>query len=145
MNSWKENWEESKRHYLEWWNGKGIVLSMWEHLEKDGNPHAVIPKPAKAKDLNQYWFDPQWRAENLDYQLSRSSFKADILPVANTHLGPGSLAAIMGAELGAGEETIWIRHRKGTEMKLELNENNPGWKLHKDLLKACKVKAFRHA
>ena len=141
MRTWKENWEESKKNYLDWWNGKGIVLSMWEHLYIEGNPHAIVPKPAEAKDRSQFWFEPLWRAENLNYQLSRSSFKADILPVANTHLGPGSLAAILGAKLEGGEDTIWIRHHEGGEMKLELDENNPAWKLHLDLLKACKAKS----
>lgn len=144
MNTWKENWEESKKHYLDWWNGKGIVLSMWEHLEKEGKPHAEIPKPAKAKDQDQYWFDPQWRAGNLHYQLSRSSFKADILPVANTHLGPGSLAALMGAELAGGEDTIWIKQIEGNEMNLSFDEDKPAWKLHENLLKACKAKANGH-
>lgn len=141
MYTWKENWEESKKNYIDWWNSKGIVLSMWEHLQKDGAPHELITPPSPALDLNQYWFDPQWRAANLDYQLSRSSFKADILPVANTHLGPGSLAALMGADLEGGEDTIWIRHREGSEMKLELDENNYWWQLHLDLLKACKAKS----
>ncbi len=144
MDTWKENWEESKMRYLDWWQGKGIILSMWEHLEKDGGPHAAIPRPAEPHDLNQFWFDPQWRAEYLDYQLALSSFKADILPVANTHLGPGSLAAMMGAELEGGKDTIWIRHREGKPLKLEFDENDPAWKLHLDLLKACKSRAKGH-
>lgn len=141
MNTWKQNWEESKKNYLDWWNRKGIVLSMWEHLEKEGAPHDLVPKPLVARDLNQYWFDPQWRADNLHDQLSRSSFKADILPVANTHLGPGSLAAMMGAELEGGQDTIWIRHRSGGEMKLVFDESDPVWQLHRNLLKACKANA----
>ncbi|MCW0481809.1 hypothetical protein [Gaoshiqia sediminis] len=139
MKTWKTNWEESQRRYIDWWNGKGIVLSMWEHLQKDGAPHEVVPPPALARDLHQLWFDPKWRAENLHYQLSRSSFKADILPVANTHLGPGSLAAMMGAVLDGGEDTIWIKHVEGKELNLTFNENDPYWKLHEDLLKACKA------
>jgi hypothetical protein len=141
MQTWKQNLEESKRRYIDWWNGKGIVLSMWEHLQKEGAPHQQIPPPAPANNLQQYWFDPQWRAENLDYQMSRYSYKADILPVANTHLGPGSLASMMGAELDGGEDTIWIRHKEGNQMKLYLDENDPGWKLHQDLLLACKAKS----
>jgi hypothetical protein len=141
MNTWKENWEESKKHYLDWWNGKGIVLSMWEHLPKDGRPHAEVPKPADARDLHQYWFDPQWRADHLHYRLSRTSFKADILPVANTHLGPGSLALMMGAEPEGGQDTIWIRESPGKEMMLRFDENHPGWILHRDLLKACEALA----
>lgn len=141
MITWKENWEESKKRYLDWWNGKGIILSMWEHLEKDGASYADVPKPPAPKDLKQYWFDPQWRAQNLHYQMSRNSYKADIIPVANTHLGPGSLAAFMGAELDGGEDTIWIRHKEGAEMKLEFDENDPAWQLHVDLLNACKAQA----
>ncbi|HRA68881.1 MAG TPA: hypothetical protein PL187_22840, partial [Caldilinea sp.] len=98
MNSafWKTNWDESRQHYLDWWDRKGLVITMWEHLEKAGPPHADVPRPAPARDWTQYWFDPAWRAANLHYRLALSSFKADILPVASTHLGPGSLAAILG-------------------------------------------------
>lgn len=139
--AWKTNWEESKKHYTDWWNGKGLVLSMWEHLQQGVTPHADVPKPAPARDLKQYWFDPQWRADNLHYLLSRSSFMADIPPVANTHLGPGSLAALMGAELDGGPDTIWIRHKPGTEMNLTFDQKHPMWQLHTDLLKACKANA----
>ncbi|WP_163712483.1 uroporphyrinogen decarboxylase/cobalamine-independent methonine synthase family protein [Mangrovibacterium lignilyticum] len=141
MNTWKKNWEESKKHYTDWWNGKGIVLSMWEHLQEGVTPYENIAQPAAPQNLQQYWFDPKWRADNLHYLLSRSSFLADIPPIANTHLGPGSLAALMGAELDGGEDTIWIRHKAGTEMKLEFDENHPMWKLHVDLLKASKANA----
>ena len=139
--TWKKNWEESKKHYSDWWNHKGLVISMWEHLEKEGAPHKVVPCPAPCKDANQFYFDPQWRAEYLHYQLSKSSFLADIPPVANTHLGPGSLAAILGAELEGSEETIWIRHRNDFGDDFNLDPENKWWKLHLDLLKACKEKA----
>lgn len=138
---WKENWEESRQHYLDWWAGKGLVISMWEQLEKDGAPHEHVPPPAPARDLQQYWFDPEWRSTNLHYLLSRSSFKADILPVANTHLGPGSLAAILGAELEGGEETIWIRPQTEQGDAIVLDPSNRWWQLHLDLIKACKRRA----
>jgi hypothetical protein len=108
---WKDNWPESRQHYLDWWAGDGLVISMWGHLKKDGAPHEPVQLVPTAKDLDRYWFDPEWRAANLHFTLSRSSFKADILPVANTHLGPGSLAAILGASLDGNEGTIWIHPR----------------------------------
>lgn len=141
MNVWKQNWEQSKKNYINWWNGKGLVISMWEHLLKEGEPHEKVKKPDPAKDLRQRWFDPEWRADDLHYQLSRSSFKADIPPVANTHLGPGSLAAILGAELDAGEDTIWIRQNADASGQIVFNENNARWRLHVDLLKACKQRS----
>jgi hypothetical protein len=136
--TWKQNWKDSKKRYLDWWKGKGLVISMWEHLKKEGKPHEPINPPLPQKDINQYWFDPDWRAKYLHYQLSQSSFKADILPVANTQLGPGSLAAILGAELEGGEDTIWIKHKDNFGDEISFDEKNKWWQLHLDLLKACK-------
>lgn len=138
---WKDNWQESRQRYLDWWAGKGLITSMWEHLQKEGAPHEEVPPPPPARDRSQYWFDPQWRAANIHYRLSRSSFKGDILPVANTHLGPGSLAAILGSELEGGDDTIWIHQRPNDSDEITLDENNPWWKQHLDLIRACKVNA----
>lgn len=112
---------------------------MWEHLEKEGAPHQKIEAPEPAKNLQQKWFDPKWRAQSLNYQLSLSSFKADILPVANTHLGPGSLAACLGAELDGGEDTIWIKENAAFDGNIQLLENNKWWQLHLNLVQECKT------
>jgi len=137
-NTWKANWEESRQHYLDWWNGTGLVISMWEHMEKEGEPHVEILPPQPAKDAEQYWFDPEWRAAHIHYRLSKSVLKADIPPVANTHLGPGSLAAILGAVLEGGEDAIWIRKPDNFNPEIQPDENNRYWLLHRDLLKACR-------
>ena len=141
---WKANWEESRRHYLDWWARKGLVITMWEHLRKDGPPHAPVAPPPPARDRAQYWFDPEWRAANIHYNLAHSSFKADILPVANTHLGPGSLAAILGSPLEGDEETIWIHPRPEDSDDIVFDEANPWWQLHLDLIRACKRRADSH-
>ena len=78
METWKTNLDETKKRYIDWWNHKGIILNMWEHFQEDVKPHADIPAPSPAKDLNQKWFDPQWRAEYLDWYVAHSSLKADI-------------------------------------------------------------------
>ena len=144
MNTWKPNLEETKRHYIDWWNHKGIILNMWEHFQEGVTPHAEIPAPPAPKDLNQQWFDPQWRAEYLDWYVAHSSLKADMLPVANTQLGPGSLAAILGGVFEGGEDTIWIHPNPNYTDDIRFDESHPNWLLHKELLKACKEKAQRH-
>lgn len=144
MNTWKPDLETTKQRYIDWWNHKGIVLNMWEHLQEGVKPHADVPRPAGPADLNQKWFDPQWRADYLDWYVAHSSLKADILPVANTQLGPGSLAAILGGVLEGGEDTIWIHPDPHFDGQVRFDENHPNWKLHKDLLKACKQKAQGH-
>ena len=117
---------------------------MWEHFQEGVQPHAEITPPALAKDLSQKWFDPQWRAEYLDWYVAHSSLKADILPVANTQLGPGSLAAILGGVFEGGEDTIWIHPNPDFTDEIVFNPEHPNWILHKELLKACKAKANGH-
>ena len=144
MNTWKTNLEETKQRYIDWWNHKGVVLNMWEHFQQGVTPHADIPQPKPYKDLNQRWFDPEWRAEYLDWYVAHSCLKADILPVANTQLGPGSLAAILGGVFEGGEDTIWIHPDPQFSDNIVFNPNHPNWLLHKDLLRACKRKAQGH-
>lgn len=141
---WKPNLEETKKHYIDWWNHKGIVLNMWEHFQEGVKHHADVPMPPAPKSLDQKWFDPEWRAEYLDWYVAHSSMKADMLPVANTQLGPGSLAAILGGVFEGGEDTIWIHPNPNytDDIKFDINDPaNKNWQLHKDLLRACKKKA----
>ena len=144
MKTWKSNLEETKQRYINWWNHKGIILNMWEHFQEGVQPHAEITPPAPAKDLSQKWFDPQWRAEYQDWYVAHSSLKADILPVANTQLGPGSLAAILGGVFEGGEDTIWIHPNPDFTDEIVFNPEHPNWILYKELLKACKAKANGH-
>ena len=117
---------------------------MWEHFQEGVKPHADIPAPTPYKDLNQRWFDPQWRAEYLDWYVAHSSLMADMLPVANTQLGPGSLAAILGGVFEGGEDTIWIHPNPNYTDNIVFNPQHPNYLLHKELLKACKAKAQGH-
>ena len=144
MITWKKNLEETKQRYINWWNHKGIILNMWEHFQEGVKPHADIPMPAPPKDLNQRWFDPQWRAEYLDWYVAHSSLMADMLPVANTQLGPGSLAAILGGVFEGGEDTIWIHPNPNYTDEITFDPQHPNYLLHKELLKACKAKAQGH-
>lgn len=164
MKTWKENLEETKKHYVNWWNHKGIVVNMWEHFQEGVAPHGPysgeqpihlteaarnnygtgafgLPGAPKAKDGNQRWFDPEWRAGFLDWYVGHSCLKADMLPVANTQLGPGSLASILGSRVEGGEDTIWIHPNPNFSDKLTFDPNNEQLRIHKELLKACKRKA----
>ena len=153
MKTWKTNLEETKHRYIDWWNHRGIIISMWEHFQQGVKPHANVPAPAPPRDLNQKWFDPEWRADYLDWYVAHSCLKADMLPVANTQLGPGSLAAILGGVFEGGEDTIWIHPNPALANSVPggspsgdiiFDPSHPNWLLHKNLLKACKRKAQGH-
>lgn len=50
---WKENWEESSRRYIDWWNQKGVLINMWEHLQQGVKPHANIAVPVPSPAWNR--------------------------------------------------------------------------------------------
>jgi hypothetical protein len=134
---WKDDWDTTRARYLDWWAGRGLVISMWEHLDVDGICHEEVRVPAPPRDLDQRWFDADWRAADIHYRLSRSELRADIPPVANTQLGPGSLAACLGAELVGGEETIWIE-ALAPDAPVALDSANPWLRTHLNLVEACR-------
>ena len=138
---WKPNLELTKQHYIDWWNHKGIVLNMWEHFQTGVAPHADVPAPPAPKDLNQKWFDPEWRAEYLDWYVAHSCLKADMLPVANTQLGPGSLAAILGGSVRRGRRHNLDTPRPRLQGRHNVQPRASNYLLHKALLRACKQKA----
>ena len=144
MVTWKNNLEQTKQHYINWWNGKGIVLNMWEHFQDGVTPHSNVPMPPAPKGNYQKWFDADWRSDYLDYYVAHSCLKADILPVANTQLGPGSLAAILGGRFEGGDDTIWIHPDSNYRDDFEFFSNHPNYLLHKQLLKLCKAKSKGH-
>lgn len=144
MNTWKQNLEETKRRYVDWWNHRGIIVNMWEHFQTGVTPHADVQAPPPPQSLDQKWFDPQWRADYLDWYVAHSSLKADMLPVANTQLGPGSLAAILGGVFEGGEDTIWIHPNPDYSDDIVFDPQHPNYLLHKELLRACKAKAQGH-
>ena len=144
MDTWKSNMEETKRHYLDWWNRKGVIVNMWEHFQQGVTPHADVSPPPPPRDLKQRWLDPDWRSQQLHWYVANSSLKADILPVANTQLGPGSLAAILGGVFEGGEDTIWIHPSPTFDDTIPFDPKHPNYLLHKQLLRACKERAQGH-
>lgn len=165
--TWKPNLAETKKHYINWWNHRGIVLNMWEHFQQGVQPHGPyagenpiiltqaaandygtgsfgLPGAPVAQSLRQRWFDPKWRAEFLDWYVGHSCLKADMLPVANTQLGPGSMAAILGSIFEGGEDTIWIHPDPHYTDDFRFDPNHPNFQLHKDLLRACVERSQGH-
>ena len=141
---WKNNLEQTKKHFIDWWQHKGLVVSMWEHFQEGVAAHADVPPPPPPRDLDQKWFDPVWRAQYLDWYVAHSSTMADMLPVANTQLGPGSLAAILGGGLEGGEDTIWIHPNPRFTDDITFDPHHPNWLLHKQLLMESKQRAKGH-
>jgi hypothetical protein len=100
MNMWKENWEDTKRHLVDWWNREGLVLGEWGSPLREGAPHENTTAPMKAQSVREQYCAPELRARRNHHDLARRSFPADVLPISSTDIGPGSLALFLGSEPG---------------------------------------------
>ena len=105
--SWKPNWEQTKSHFIKWWQHEGLVFNTWQAVATD-NHHEASDHPGESPDINFFYTQPEWRSLWNHYLLSRQNFPADVLPVASTDIGPGSLAILMGGDAQLADDTVWF-------------------------------------
>lgn len=143
---WKPNWTETKKHFTDWWRCEGLVLGMWGAPPAD-HPHSGGPRPLPPATFDETYTDTGWRTANIRDDLSRLAFPADTLPIADTNMGPGSLALYLGSEPHFTPETVWFsdvfRETENPEAlpPLRFDPENRWWKLTEDLLRRCRALA----
>lgn len=143
--SWKPNWEETKRHFVDWWNGKGLVLGSpgWWGTSPASTPHEILEEVTPAASREEFHTDALRRARYNHWSLSVQAFPADVLPVSETEIGPGSMALLLGSEPGFSETTVWYHPCMKDEPEperlppLRFDPGNKWWKVHEATLRAC--------
>ena len=134
---WKENWEETRQRFLDWWDRKGFLIGGGEEYRLP-KQRAKVRDPGPEKSVQQFYTDAVWRAEKARYDLSWRPFLADVLPVADTNIGPGSLGTFLGAEPGLTYETVWYRPAikdPDTHPPLRFDAENRWWKIHEAIIR----------
>ena len=136
-NLWKKDWPEARQHFVDWWNRDGFVFGAWD-LHPADSPHAVVADPGKERDVVQFYADPVWRARHNRFGISKQAFPADVFPVANCDIGPGSLGTFLGAEPNLTYATVWYKpwisdpDAVGT---LRFDPSTKWYRIHEELLK----------
>jgi hypothetical protein len=144
---WKSNWEECKQRFVKWWNRESLLVGMWGAPEISHCIHDNVPAPAKPATIERRYCDAAFRAAENHFRLSRSVFPLDIVPVAITDFGPGSLAMFLGSQPWFAEDTVWFHPCLEQELEperlppLQFDENNPWWKISKQVIRACVERA----
>lgn len=132
--TWKENWPETQEHFLQWWQRKGLLIGSWG-APLGVTPHEVVSEPPAPANLEDAHANARLRAQREHYNLSRRTFPLDVLPLAMTDVGPGSLALYLGSQPGFSNETVWfyptIQHEENPEKlpPFVFDENNYWWKV----------------
>jgi hypothetical protein len=140
---WKANWEETKQHFVDWWNQDGLVLGMWGAPASAGVAHAKTEAPPDAESVRAGYLDGAARARRNHHELANRSFPADVLPVSSTDIGPGSLALFLGSTPGFSPETVWFEpciqncERPEELPPYRFDEENEWWQVTQTTLQAC--------
>lgn len=141
MTLWKENWEVTKQHFRDWWDHKGLVLGMWGAPGGDV-PHEHVNAPPDAGSVRAFYVDTELRARRNHHWLSQQAFPADVLPMADTNIGPGSLSLFLGSEPRFSPQTVWFEpcfHENENPEELppfQFDEANKWWQVTQSTLEA---------
>ena len=140
---WKSNWKDTKKNFIDWWDREGLILGAWRAPETNQHQHEVSEKPRDPVSIEESYANPDLRAQTNHWALSRSIFPADVLPVSNTNMGPGSLALFVGSKPGFSPETVWFRpsiqdHPDPESLPpYKFDQSNKWWQVTEATLKAC--------
>lgn len=137
--AWKPNWSETRRHFSDWWERKGLVLGSWG-APLAARPHEAVEFP-KALPLVEGYTDAAARANREHGVLAHCAFPADVLPLARADVGPGSLALYLGCEPGFAPDTVWFEpfwHDAATPETLPpltFDAGNRWWRITEETLR----------
>ncbi len=140
---WKSNWEQTKRRFIEWWDRKGLVVGMMGSLRPEGLCHEPTARPPEPAYLRDAYVNAKLLACRIHRDLAHRAYPADILPIAKTDIGPGSLALLLGSEPRFSPETVWFNpclHECDLPEQLpplHFHEANAWWRVTEAILREC--------
>jgi hypothetical protein len=130
--AWKDDWNITARRYEDWWQGRGLVVSIWGNGIDTGIPRDASIRPPDAASTPGFRnAHPKAFAEHEQRLLNRKSFPLDILPFAYVDYGTVPLAEILGTPAEPREETVWYRHTSlapDNDSLLRFDPEQPAWK-----------------
>ena len=138
----KENWEETKDHFTQWWSGKNNApLLRVVGKQTDINNDLVAEKGILTpEDFHLNVEDIIIRYQNY---MKSHVFLGDAFPSIDLNIGPGSMAAYLGCEPDFKWDTVWFEEciKDGFSKwgRLELNPENFWWKKHLEMIKHAQV------
>jgi len=155
MMNWKPNWPETRQHFLDWWDRKGLVLGMWGHGFVQPQPqHNKMSFPAGQESLKSFrnenspdWdtfhTDPDHLTQRWHAEMAHCRFPADTLPIIRPSAGTVELAAYLGAKVTFQEKTVWYEHIPETD-SFQLDHDNKWYRRMLETLRLSSQAADGH-
>jgi ectoine hydroxylase-related dioxygenase (phytanoyl-CoA dioxygenase family) len=140
---WKKNWAQTQKRFVDWWEHRGLLIGMWGAPDTGRSVNEAVASPGSPGSLQERYCRASFRAAENHYRLSRSVFPLDVLPMAITDLGPGSLALLLGAKPEFAEDTVWFHPCMEQEPEpeklpvLRFDTGHPWWRITEAIVRGC--------
>lgn len=136
----KEDWEGTKKRYLAWWAQDAFGrCALAVTAPKDDPP--AIDEPQRPPTPEERWTDLDYLSALCEYQLSRTFFGGEALPIwSGGYPGNKRMAVFLGGEVTLSWDTGWIEPLLAGEdlsdvFSLRLDENEPHFHFALELLR----------
>ena len=138
-----ERWAKVKQDAARWWAGELarplIQVRVWG---RDPGRPAPRAHPVTKGRCYDFSYSAEEIVDAWDYELSRQWFLGDAFPCVWPDLGPGVLAAFLGAvaEPRDGEHTVWFHAARETpvsELRFEYQAGSPLAERVRDIYRAA--------
>lgn len=135
---YKPDWEQTKQNYKDWWEGKYFGRCAIAVYAPKKNP-SDIPPPPEPVDIYQKWYDLDYISNVNQYNLSRTFFGAEALPIWNGgYPGHTAIPTFLGCPVHLDMRTGWwepvLLDEDIKYASLQINESNPDYKFAIELL-----------
>ncbi|HOL49161.1 MAG TPA: hypothetical protein PK165_01565 [bacterium] len=142
---YKPDWHETKENYRKWWAHEYFGrCAIAVYAPKKNAPD--IPAPPEPESIHQKWYDLDYISQVNYYNLSRTFFGAEALPIWNGgYPGHTAIPTFLGCEVHLDMRTGWwepiLKQEDLTFEHLEIDENHPDYRFSIELLKRAIVEA----
>jgi len=130
---YQKNWEDVKARYTAWWAGEPLD-SCLAYITAPRKEPLAAPPHIEPKSLEAKWTDQNLLLNNALHGFSNTYFGGDAYPYIWVNMGPGVLAAFIGADHHFAENTVWFGEKKligdwSRVPAFQLEPENAMWKL----------------
>lgn len=131
---WKENWEETKQKYLEYWSRENHDRPI---ISVTAPRNGYVPKMVKGpENLRDRWLDTEYVIKKARENFNATYFGGESFPQLWPNLGPDIFGAILGCDLEFGQETSWAENiidSWGNVKDFKFDPENKWWKKIKQM------------